>query len=159
MRHAEGLVDNAGSSSGYERRGGSCRARRANSDFHHRNDDSAIPRSSAKARAERPLDSHAATRSAHFAALSLMLMRVRVRCPRHPRKAAASSSGYRRSPGPRLPGERSVALARVVRDGEPPPVALSSSLVVIVGSARIVVERDFDPSHLRAVVRVLGDAT
>ena len=65
----------------------------------------------------------------------------------------------RRSPGPRLPGERSVALARVVRDGEPPPVALSSSLVVIVGSARIVVERDFDPSHLRAVVRVLGDAT
>ena len=77
-----------------ERRGGSSRARRANSDFHHLKDASATPRWSANARAELPLDSHAATRSAHFAALSLVLMRVMLRRCRHPRKVAPSSSGY-----------------------------------------------------------------
>jgi len=65
----------------------------------------------------------------------------------------------RRSPGPRLPAERTVALARVLRDGESPPIAVSDSVVVVVGSARIVVQRDFDPTHLRAVVRALGGAT
>ena len=48
---------------------------------------------------ERPLDSHAATRSAHFAALSLMLIRVKGRS-RHPRKAAlqAADTSYEASP-------------------------------------------------------------
>lgn len=55
-----------------------------------------MPRSSANARTEVPLDSHAATSSAHFAALSLVPVLIRRRLNRHlhPRKAAPSSRGY-----------------------------------------------------------------
>lgn len=66
----------------------------------------------------------------------------------------------RRSPGPRPRTEPSIALARVVRDGEAPPAPTSSdSLVVMVGPARIVVQRDFDATFLGAVVRAIGGAT
>jgi hypothetical protein len=34
-----------------------------------------------------------------------------------------------------------------------------SELVVVVGSVRIAVQRDFDAAHLRAVVRALREAT
>ena len=64
----------------------------------------------------------------------------------------------RRSPGPRERSTRSVPLARVVRRGEVVPPA-ASELVVVVGAARIAVQRDFDAAHLRAVVRALREAT
>jgi hypothetical protein len=46
----------------------------------------------------------------------------------------------------------------VVRKEESAP-ATPSDLVVMVGSARIAVQRDFDAAHLRAVVRALREAT
>jgi len=64
----------------------------------------------------------------------------------------------RRSPGPGARGGRTVALARVVRSGESAPAA-PSDLVVMIGSARIAVQRDFDAAHLRAVVRALREVT
>jgi hypothetical protein len=64
----------------------------------------------------------------------------------------------RRSPGPRERGERAVAIARVVRSKQSAPAA-PSELVVAIGPARIVVQRDFDAAHLRAVVRALREAT
>jgi len=50
-------------------------------------------------------------------------------------------------------------LARVVREGETPPDERSEPLVVIVGRARVLVQRNFDPALLRAVVDALGSAT
>ncbi len=64
----------------------------------------------------------------------------------------------RRSPGPRERGARPVALARVVRTRPSAPAA-PSELVVVIGAARIAVQRDFDAAHLRAVVRALREAT
>lgn len=64
----------------------------------------------------------------------------------------------RRSPGPRERGTPSVAIARVVRTRESAPAA-RSELVVVVGAARIAVERGFDAAHLQAVVRALREAT
>jgi hypothetical protein len=54
-----------------------------------------------------------------------------------------------------------VTLARVVREGErADELAVGDgSLVVAVGGVRIVVERGFDASLLRAVVEALGATT
>jgi len=81
----------------------------------------------------------------------------------------ARNEPARRSPGPRprgtelvasaRGGTESVALARVVREGETPPDERSEPLVVIVGRARVLVQRNFDPALLRAVVDALGSAT
>ena len=52
-----------------------------------------------------------------------------------------------------------VRLARVVRRREPAPVGASNSGVVVeIGDARVVVERDFDAGVLGNVVRTLKEA-
>ena len=62
----------------------------------------------------------------------------------------------RRSPGPTPRREPSVALARVMRDGEVlPTTETRSEVVVMLGSARIVVQQGFDPELLRAVCDAL----
>lgn len=86
----------------------------------------------------------------------------------------ASSEPARRSPGPGRKPSRGVALARVVRAGEAPPLAPvavkgpvaakapmatkapAAPIVVVVGEARILVSRHFDPGELRAVVDALS---
>jgi hypothetical protein len=50
-------------------------------------------------------------------------------------------------------GTAPILLAKVVREGE----VAASEVVVLVGSARIVVQAGFDPSHLRAVVEALSE--
>lgn len=60
-----------------------------------------------------------------------------------------------RSPGPCERGTSTVALAQVVRTSPSAP----SEIVVVVGAARIDVQRDFDAAHLRAVVHALREAT
>ena len=65
---------------------------------------------------------------------------------------AAPQRTARRSPRP-------VKLARIVREGEPVPVPESTQAVgigVVVGDARIVVERGFDAALLRAIIAALG---
>ncbi len=63
----------------------------------------------------------------------------------------------RRSPGPRR--ARSVALARVVREGETATSERTGQTVsVVVGGARILVEPGFDEQLLRKVVQALGGA-
>jgi transposase-like protein len=60
-------------------------------------------------------------------------------------------------------GPRAVKLARVVRDGEPVPDEEASTrtagICIVVGYARIVVERGFDAALLRAVIHALGMPT
>lgn len=68
---------------------------------------------------------------------------------RRARKLAA-----RRSPGPRDRGA-SVALARVVREGEVPP-ATASTIELVLGSVRVAVASGFDAELLRDVVRALS---
>ena len=70
---------------------------------------------------------------------------------------ARRAKGATRGRPPRRPGPR-VTLARVVREGAraDEPVGGDGSLVVAVGGVRIVVERGFDASLLRAVVEALG---
>lgn len=65
----------------------------------------------------------------------------------------------RRSPRPRPPRAPSLAMARVVRERDLPPPTLTDTVVVVVGQARIVVQRGFDAALLRAVVHALGSAT
>lgn len=68
----------------------------------------------------------------------------------------------RRPSGTRAPAQRPITIARVVRDGDAAPPRETGgldSLVVLVGSARIIVQPDFDAAHLRAIVRALGEAT
>jgi hypothetical protein len=62
----------------------------------------------------------------------------------------------RRSPGPGR-GRGHVALAKVVREGEeaPSPMAITPPVVIAIGPARILVEHDFDPRLLRAIVHAL----
>jgi hypothetical protein len=65
----------------------------------------------------------------------------------------------RRSPGPGRNRDH-VALAKVVREGEQVPRSterVAASVVIAIGSARIVVEHDFDARLLRAVVHALGE--
>src|ERR1700689_4497290 len=65
----------------------------------------------------------------------------------------------RRSPGPGRSGAH-VALAKVVREGEEAPSsteAITPSVVITIGPARILVEQDFDAPLLRAIVRALGE--
>jgi transposase-like protein len=66
----------------------------------------------------------------------------------------------KRAPPPRrAPTPRPVALARVVRDGEPVPnesASAPATITLVVGRARIVVERGFDASLLRAVLDAVG---
>src|SRR4051812_20134039 len=75
------------------------------------------------------------------------------------RARRARSEPARRSPGPGRKPSRVVALARVVREGEAPAASTSDPanppVVVIVGSARILVQHDFDAQLLRAVVHAL----
>jgi hypothetical protein len=65
----------------------------------------------------------------------------------------------RRSPGPGR-NRAHVALAKVVREGEPAPSSLepmTSPVVIAIGPARILVEHDFDARLLRAIVHALGE--
>jgi hypothetical protein len=62
----------------------------------------------------------------------------------------ARNEAAQRSPGPRH--ARSVALARVVREGE----GATRSVAIDVEGARIVVETGFDHQLLREVLGVLG---
>jgi len=65
----------------------------------------------------------------------------------------------RRSPGPGR-HRAQVALAKVVREGEEAPSsteAVTPSVVITIGPARILVEHDFDAPLLRAIVRALGE--
>src|ERR1039458_5220887 len=69
----------------------------------------------------------------------------------------ARKQGARRSPGP---GRRTagVAVARVVREGEAPPVAPArpkGSIELVLDGARVVVAPGFDARLLREVVRAL----
>jgi hypothetical protein len=67
----------------------------------------------------------------------------------------------RRSPGRGRSRSRVVALAKVVREGEAPPSSTDDPanppVVIVVGSARIVVQHDFDAQLLRAVVHALAE--
>src|SRR5262245_51198939 len=67
----------------------------------------------------------------------------------------ARNQPARRSPGPGRNGNRDVALARVVREGEMPPT--SDGVVIAIGSARILVQHNFDAQLLRAVVRAFSE--
>ena len=63
---------------------------------------------------------------------------------------------------PSEPAPKTVTLARVVRKPEDLPApadAPAPHVVVMVGRARIVVEREFDAPLLRAVVHALGEAS
>lgn len=71
----------------------------------------------------------------------------------------ARSEPARRSPGPRPRVAQAIAMARVVREGEVRSADASETVVVVIGQARVVVQRDFDPALLRAVVHALGGAT
>lgn len=65
----------------------------------------------------------------------------------------------RRSPGPGRSRDN-VALAKVVREGEAAPSStepVTSPVVIAVGSARILVQQDFDARLLRAIVHALGE--
>lgn len=70
----------------------------------------------------------------------------------------ARNEPARRSPGPGPRGEQTISLARVVREDET-SAPRKDAVAVVIGRARIVVQRDFDPALLRAVVHALGDAT
>ena len=75
---------------------------------------------------------------------------------------ARRAKGATRGRPPRQPGSGPrVPLARVVREGERAEELASGdgTLVVAVGGVRIVVERGFDASLLRAVVQALGATT
>jgi hypothetical protein len=65
----------------------------------------------------------------------------------------------RRSPGPG--GNRAlVTLAKVVREGEEARSStepVTPPVVIAIGSARILVEHDFDARLLRAIVHALGE--
>lgn len=66
----------------------------------------------------------------------------------------------RRSPGPGKNRRGVVALARVVREGEAAPASMAPSprsVVIAVGTARILVQEDFDARLLRAIVHALGE--
>ena len=74
---------------------------------------------------------------------------------------ARRAKGGTRGRPPRRERAR-VTLARVVREGEravDEPAAGGGTVVVAVGGVRIVVERGFDASLLRAVVEALGATT
>lgn len=60
----------------------------------------------------------------------------------------------RRSPGPTPKREPQLAIAKVVREGER---GAPAEVVVVVGAARIVVRRGFDPGLLREVIRALQE--
>ena len=64
----------------------------------------------------------------------------------------------RHSPGPGRNREQ-IALAKVIREGEQAPSSaktMTPPVVIAVGAARILVERDFDARMLRAIVDALG---
>lgn len=67
--------------------------------------------------------------------------------------AAKTKPGHRPTPAT----SSSPTLARVVRPGDI-PAAGSGRIMVVLGKATIVVERDFDEAHLREVVRALSEA-
>lgn len=65
----------------------------------------------------------------------------------------------RRSPGPGR-NRDGVALAKVIREGERAPPStepMVAPVVIAIGSARILVEQDFDARLLRAIVHALGE--
>jgi hypothetical protein len=65
----------------------------------------------------------------------------------------------RRSPGPGRNREP-IALAKVIREGEQAPSSaktVTPAVVIAVGLARILVERDFDARLLRAIVHALSE--
>jgi hypothetical protein len=71
----------------------------------------------------------------------------------------ARKQGARRSPGP---GRRTtrVAVARVVREGEAPPVAAErprGSIELVLAGARVVIAPGFDAQLLRELVRALSE--
>lgn len=71
----------------------------------------------------------------------------------------ARNEPARRCPGPRRSRSQVVALAKVVREGEPPPdEPANPPVVIVVGSARILVQHDFDSQLLRAVIHALGES-
>jgi len=65
----------------------------------------------------------------------------------------------RREPGAGKSRRGIVALAKVVREGEAAPASMAPtpSVVIAVGTARILVGEDFDARLLRAVVHALGE--
>ena len=71
----------------------------------------------------------------------------------------ARRQGARRSPGPGRRAASTVAVARVVREGEAPAAAEergTGSIELVLGSARLVVSRGFDAQLLRELVRALS---
>ena len=71
----------------------------------------------------------------------------------------ARKQGARHSPGPVRRTTR-VAVARVVREGEAPPVAAErpkGSIELVLDGARVVLAPGFDAQLLREVVRALGE--
>ena len=72
----------------------------------------------------------------------------------------ARNEPARRLPRPHRKDCGVVALARVVREGDPTPITdepANPPVVVVVGAARILVQHDFDGQLLRAVVDALGN--
>jgi hypothetical protein len=71
------------------------------------------------------------------------------------RTGAAAPAPPRGSSRSSSPSPASIAIARVVRPGEPLPAEDDAMIAVVVGQVRIAVRRGFDPSVLRDVVRAL----